>query len=61
MSDNDTCNIQNQSSRIYDFRSVGIKDEFYQEYRSKWHENEIPIGIKTPLEIGEGADGLLNS
>ncbi len=59
MSDNDSCNIQNQSSRIYDFRSVGIKDDFYQEHKTRWDDNVIPIGIKTPLEIGDGSDGLL--
>ena len=55
----DNCNIQNQSSRIYEFRSVGIREDFYKETRVGWAENEVPIGIKTPLEIGEGQDGLL--
>ena len=59
MSNDDSCNIQNRSSRVYDFRSVGIKDEFYRENQSRWDESTIPIGIKTPLEIGDGADGVL--
>jgi phage baseplate assembly protein W len=58
MADNN-CNTQNQSARVYEFRSVGIRDDFYKESRSPWDENEVPIGIKTPLEIGEGHDGLL--
>jgi phage baseplate assembly protein W len=38
---------------------VGVQDEHHRENRGRWDDNEIPIGIKTPLELGEGADGLL--
>ena len=59
MSDDNNCNVQNRSARTYSFRSVGTQNERYRENRGRWDENEFPIGIKTPLEMGTGADGLL--
>ena len=60
MSDDNNCNVQNRSARSYSFRSVGTQNEQYRENRSRWDENEFPIGIKTPLELGVGGDGLLH-
>lgn len=52
-------NKKNQSAKIYDFRSVGTSEVEVEEARTSWVDNEIPIGIKTPLSIGNGRDGLL--
>lgn len=52
---------RNESSRVYDFQSVGVKDidEDIEIKKQVLFDNQIPIGIKTPLELGYGADGLL--
>ena len=45
----------------YDFSSVGELDESarLREERNQLNRNQIPIGIKVPLELGEDNDGLL--
>lgn len=50
---------RNQSARIYDFKSVGVSEAEAEEQKQAWVDGEKPIGIKTPLELGDGIDGLL--
>ncbi len=45
------------SSKVYDFLSVGEKDSSFKR-RSNVQQPQVPIGIKTPLEIGQDVDGL---
>ena len=51
---------RNQSAKVYDFKSVGKQDAEVQEQRTYWYESTKPIGIKTPLSLGDGTDGLLS-
>lgn len=44
-------------AKSYSFSSVGIKKTQFDE-TAKASVVEPPIGIKTPLEIGSGADGI---
>lgn len=50
---------RNQSARVYDFKSVGTSEAEYKEQTTFWVDGENPVGIKTPLELGDGTDGLL--
>jgi hypothetical protein len=44
--------------KIYDFKSVGVEEnQFSQDERSQF-TSPLPIGIKSPLRLGQGADGL---
>jgi phage baseplate assembly protein W len=45
------------NKRTYDFKSVGEKLDGHN-VRDGIKKNTIPIGIKTPLELGEGHDGI---
>lgn len=49
-----------QSSRVYDFQSVGVKDTDTdaEAVKQALLDNRAPIGIKTPLELGTNNDGL---
>lgn len=51
---------RNSSAKVYDFRSVGQKEISVdiENQRRLILENKLPIGIKTPLELGTGADGI---
>lgn len=47
------------TARVYSFKSSG---ETHSKVRERSSQQEVlrpPIGIKTPLELGSGADGLL--
>ena len=50
--------IINQSSRSYSFKSVGIQDIDYRQERETYLDNVVPIGIKTPLELGKTNEGI---
>lgn len=52
---------RNNSAKVYDFKAVGIKDTVtgVEEEKRVFLDNQKPIGIKTPLELGFGSDGLL--
>jgi len=45
------------SAKSYSFSSVGVKKNQFDEIRSAVVVAP-PIGIKTPLELGSGADGI---
>lgn len=45
------------TSRVYDFLSVGERESTYRR-RTNVTQPQVPIGIKTPLERGQDADGL---
>jgi len=45
------------SSRSYSFSSVGVKKNQFDSVNAA-AVVEPPIGIKTPLELGEGTDGI---
>ena len=51
---------RNKSAAVYDFKSVGTKDTEIKEQVTPWFESADPIGIRTPLAIGDGTDGLLS-
>jgi len=51
---------RNQSAAVYDFKSVGTSDAEIKAAVVPWFESKVPIGIKTPLTIGSGKDGLLS-
>lgn len=48
----------NQAARLYSFKSVGIQDVDYRIERTTYVDNVVPIGIKTPLELGKTNEGL---
>jgi phage baseplate assembly protein W len=50
---------RNQSAAVYDFKAVGTTDAEIKENATPWYEDSMPIGIKTPLSLGDGTDGLL--
>lgn len=50
--------IVNQSAKTYSFKSVGIHDIDYQREVETYVENVVPIGIKTPLELGKTNEGI---
>lgn len=52
---------RNTSVKVYDFKSAGIKETDIDTERQQQIvlDNQTPIGIKTPLELGTGTDGLL--
>lgn len=50
---------RNQSARVYEFKSVGKTEVEHEEQTTFWVDGESPVGIKTPLELGDGTDGLL--
>ena len=50
---------RNQSARVYEFKSVGVSELEFEEQTTFWVDGENPVGIKTPLELGIGTDGLL--
>ena len=45
------------ASKVYDFLSVGERESTYRR-RTNVTQPQVPIGIKTPLEKGQDADGL---
>lgn len=47
--------------KVYDFQSVGVKDTDInlEKINEIILENQTPIGIKTPLELGNNNGGLL--
>ena len=45
-------------AKSYSFLSVGTKKSVYDSYPTAVNLDP-PIGIKTPVELGEGADGIL--
>jgi phage baseplate assembly protein W len=51
---------RNQSAKVYDFKSVGTSEAEVQENKTVWFEETRPIGIKTPLQLGDGTDGVLS-
>jgi len=44
----------------YNFSSVGELDESarLREERNNLNKNQIPVGIKVPIQLGEDSDGL---
>lgn len=44
-------------SKVYEFLSVGERESTYRR-RTNVTQPQVPIGIKTPLERGQDADGL---
>ena len=50
--------LVNQSAKTYSFKSVGIQDIDYQQARETYVDNVIPVGIKTPLELGKTHEGI---
>ena len=49
--------VNSGNRRVYSFKSVGESIDAYNKDRPG--ANEIPIGIKTPLQIGADNSGLL--
>jgi len=49
--------VSNQSARTYNFKSVGDQQAEYA-ISNRPRINEIPIGIKTPMELGTKHDGI---
>ena len=47
------------TARVYSFKSSGETPSKVRERNSQQEVLRPPIGIKTPLELGSGADGLL--
>ena len=45
------------ASKVIDFLSVGERESTYRR-RTTVTQPQVPIGIKTPLEKGQNADGL---
>lgn len=43
--------------KVYDFKSVGEDNETFENDRNVFNQN-LPIGIKTPLQFGNDSDGL---
>jgi len=50
--------IVNQSAKKYSFKSVGIQEADFRQNQKTYADNERPIGIKTPLELGKTNDGI---
>jgi len=49
--------VDSGNRRVYSFKSVGVGIESFN--KSRPGENEKPIGIKTPLQLGADNSGLL--
>ena len=46
--------------KVYSFKAVGEKLKDWRKTRRLDTSTQMPIGIKTPLELGSGKDGLFN-
>ena len=49
--------VDSGNRRRYDFKSVGDRAEDWESYHPT-RVNEVPIGFKTPMELGQSHEGV---